>query len=211
MNTLWNKHELEQLLTQTKSLTKTAKHFDVSKERIRQVAMRELGRDRLIEIGIPMKGAYTTCSNCDRRIGLGRKHGRCDRCAHFFNTHGVERTDDLVRQLRIDAHRNGKQNQPWTHCAKGHPLEGDNVYVSPQGKRWCVACRKAWHDKAKDRPDYLECQKAYARSYYQRNREKIRARIRERYATDPEYRARMQAHDRKRREKDRAAKHAKRA
>jgi len=30
-----------------------------------------------------------------------------------------------------------------THCKRGHPLRGDNIYVSPRGTRSCKACRKA--------------------------------------------------------------------
>ena len=29
-----------------------------------------------------------------------------------------------------------------THCKRGHPLKGDNLYVSPRGSRSCKACRK---------------------------------------------------------------------
>jgi hypothetical protein len=31
-----------------------------------------------------------------------------------------------------------------THCPMGHPYEGANLYVSPSGKRACVACRPRW-------------------------------------------------------------------
>lgn len=27
-----------------------------------------------------------------------------------------------------------------TRCPKGHPYEGDNLYVAPSGKRFCVTC-----------------------------------------------------------------------
>lgn len=29
-----------------------------------------------------------------------------------------------------------------THCPQGHPYDGENLYVSPQGKRQCRACRR---------------------------------------------------------------------
>jgi hypothetical protein len=29
-----------------------------------------------------------------------------------------------------------------THCPKGHPYSGDNLYIDPDGARRCVACRK---------------------------------------------------------------------
>lgn len=29
-----------------------------------------------------------------------------------------------------------------SHCKRGHPLSGDNLYVKPNGSRICIACRK---------------------------------------------------------------------
>ncbi len=38
-----------------------------------------------------------------------------------------------------------------THCSKGHPLYGDNLYVEPSGRRRCQVCvaarGKAWKEK----------------------------------------------------------------
>jgi len=34
-------------------------------------------------------------------------------------------------------------DQTKTHCRRGHPLEGDNVYVYPSGKRACRICHRA--------------------------------------------------------------------
>lgn len=31
-----------------------------------------------------------------------------------------------------------------THCKRGHPLSGDNLYVRPTGVRGCRACRVLW-------------------------------------------------------------------
>lgn len=44
-----------------------------------------------------------------------------------------------------DAVRNGVH--PYarkTHCPKGHPYEGDNLYLAPSGNRKCRACRADW-------------------------------------------------------------------
>ncbi len=49
--------------------------------------------------------------------------------------------------------RRGRAGANWaakTHCPKGHPLSGDNLYVDPRGKRCCRLCRRAqnlqyWH------------------------------------------------------------------
>ncbi len=32
---------------------------------------------------------------------------------------------------------------PKTHCPKGHPLSGDNLYLTPEGWRQCRICRRA--------------------------------------------------------------------
>jgi len=34
------------------------------------------------------------------------------------------------------------QNARKTHCLRGHPFEGDNLYTTPKGKRFCIICRK---------------------------------------------------------------------
>lgn len=36
----------------------------------------------------------------------------------------------------------GAVNAAKTQCIRGHALSGSNVYVSPQGKRECVTCRR---------------------------------------------------------------------
>ena len=35
---------------------------------------------------------------------------------------------------------NGKEKQ--THCKRGHPLSGDNLYTSKDGYRHCKTCHK---------------------------------------------------------------------
>ncbi len=47
-------------------------------------------------------------------------------------------------------------------CQRGHELKPENTYVRPNGKRTCKTCKQA-----------------YAREYYQRNPEKIKASGRE--------------------------------
>ena len=31
-----------------------------------------------------------------------------------------------------------------THCAKGHPYSGSNLYIKPDGGRECRTCHRAW-------------------------------------------------------------------
>lgn len=42
-----------------------------------------------------------------------------------------------------------------THCPKGHPYAGDNLYVNPKGHRFCRKCSKtndaAWRRRKKER------------------------------------------------------------
>ena len=42
---------------------------------------------------------------------------------------------------RENLRRGVSANRAKTHCPKGHPLSGDNLYVDPDGKRECRTCR----------------------------------------------------------------------
>ena len=45
----------------------------------------------------------------------------------------------------------GVANKNKTHCLHGHPFEGDNLYVTPTGKRECRACRRRrWQTYARN-------------------------------------------------------------
>lgn len=35
------------------------------------------------------------------------------------------------------------ENKRKTHCHRGHPFEGDNLYVEPNGRRVCLTCKGA--------------------------------------------------------------------
>jgi len=38
--------------------------------------------------------------------------------------------------------RRPNQNVIKSHCPKGHPYSGDNLYIDPKGNRRCRACKK---------------------------------------------------------------------
>lgn len=57
-----------------------------------------------------------------------------------------------------------------------------------------VACRQCGHPMDLTRTSDYCCRECYDRSYYRRNRELILAKRRERYATDPAYRNKIQIH-----------------
>lgn len=48
-------------------------------------------------------------------------------------------------QDRTDRARSSNQNRGKTHCAHGHPLSGDNLYLHPSGQRVCRACQSEWN------------------------------------------------------------------
>jgi hypothetical protein len=37
-----------------------------------------------------------------------------------------------------------------TRCLQGHPLSGDNLYVSPKGHRSCRTCKRLWGKRARE-------------------------------------------------------------
>jgi hypothetical protein len=110
-----------------------------------------------------------------------------------------------VRQHILESRTGLPHSVPWTHCSRGHEMSGDNLYVSPKGDRQCVACQRIRRAHYMKDPQHVERQREAVRRYQSRNRNRIREVQRHRYATDPEFKARMKAHDRKRREKDRQA------
>ena len=42
---------------------------------------------------------------------------------------------------RLHGQGRGSNNRVKTHCPKGHPYTGDNLYVDPKGNRRCRACK----------------------------------------------------------------------
>lgn len=47
-----------------------------------------------------------------------------------------------VRRGEAPSAKQGRQ----THCAYGHPFSGDNLYITPDGRRQCRRC-KHWNDR----------------------------------------------------------------
>ncbi len=65
-----------------------------------------------------------------------------------------------------------------SHCHRGHPLSGDNLYVAPSGIRNCRACHRIYRDKwaETNRDQYLEMHRVRAAKYRTNpaNKEKIK-------------------------------------
>ncbi len=51
-------------------------------------------------------------------------------------THGENVRRGMVSKV------NGAINRAKTHCPKGHPYTGDNLYINPRGSRNCRTCRR---------------------------------------------------------------------
>lgn len=62
---------------------------------------------------------------------------RVRHCVNPQHMELVTKRENILRGNGLAA-----QNARKTHCAKGHPLTGGNLYVDPRGGRRCVACRK---------------------------------------------------------------------
>jgi hypothetical protein len=55
----------------------------------------------------------------------------------------LEAVTHLENVRRGRARFNGAHERARTHCPKGHPYSGDNLFIRC-GKRYCRACSRAW-------------------------------------------------------------------
>ena len=60
------------------------------------------------------------------------------RCCNPYHLEPVTAQVNLLRG-QTGAGNKGRQK---THCKRGHPLAGDNLYTSPTGVRTCRSCRR---------------------------------------------------------------------
>ena len=102
----------------------------------------------------PFDSALDVCHSCDNPLCVNPEHIRVD-------TH---------RNNLRDASKRKRLNGQWkTHCKRGHPLSGDNLYIDPSsGFRQCKACcrerqRREYHNPLKNR-------RAAQQAYRQRKR-----------------------------------------
>lgn len=78
------------------------------------------------------------------------------------------------------------RNHAKTHCHKGHPLAGDNLWVNKFGRRRCRQCARDRAAKYRQKPEERSRRNTYQRKEEYRARKN--ARRRERYQHDPEHR-----------------------
>lgn len=108
----------------------------------------------------PLTPQQCACHRCDVPL--------CINPEHLF----VGSMRDNIHDSRSkNRHHEGKK----THCDKGHPLSGDNLYVGKQAgkkigiRRVCRTCQREVHKS----PSYI----AWRREYQRRRRSKLRASV----------------------------------
>lgn len=84
----------------------------------------------------------------------------CDRGREGCLTPSHLRLMPMVDNVRRSESNILMRKSRQTHCKHGHPLSGDNLYVTPDGRRQCHICRARW--RAQRDPEAL---REYARRY----------------------------------------------
>jgi hypothetical protein len=77
--------------------------------------------------GLTPPSGLMACHKCD--------NPSCVNPEHLFWGTAHDNTLDSIQKKRF-----AKNNL--THCPKGHPYSGNNLYISPDGFRRCRICRK---------------------------------------------------------------------
>lgn len=93
-----------------------------------------------------------------------------------------------------------------THCSRGHEITDDNGYWLADGTWLCRPCKRDLARKYRRDPKFRAKQVEQSRTYMASHPDKYvqkKAKQRERYATDPEYRERVREASRLRRERKR--------
>jgi hypothetical protein len=62
-------------------------------------------------------------------------------CGEVTHLEAVTHAENVARGLAGATGAAGQLAK--THCPKGHPYSGENLYVTPEGKRACKTCRAA--------------------------------------------------------------------
>lgn len=74
----------------------------------------------------PIPDGLMVLHHCDNR--------RCVRGSHLFLGTNLDNMRDMAAKGRSAGAKK-------THCPRGHPYDGSNLYIRPDGKRDCVTCR----------------------------------------------------------------------
>lgn len=65
-------------------------------------------------------------------------------CVNPDHLEPVTNSENVRRAAAAGAYEgNGAHHRAKTHCPKGHPYSGENLYRTPSGKRKCRECERA--------------------------------------------------------------------
>lgn len=65
-------------------------------------------------------------------------------CVNPDHIEPVTHRTNVLRGIGLTA-----QNAKKTHCQNGHPLSGENLYVTPNGRRQCQVCKKISRERSR--------------------------------------------------------------
>jgi hypothetical protein len=114
--------------------------------------------------GAPMRPARTSGEDHPDTVAMQSKV-ECSHCYHVRRVNQIDRFDPIPAQRWIEAYvadrrrrginpegevlegeagdKNGRAGHRRAACKRGHPMEGENVWVDGRGIRSCLTCKKA--------------------------------------------------------------------
>lgn len=99
-------------------------------------------------------GAYFDCETCGAAFWRKQteiKKGNCRFCSRHCYSRSLK---GKAKPVPRSATERGivaaaKKRRAQTHCLRGHPLSGDNLYLNPRGIRVCKQCRRIHKKRAR--------------------------------------------------------------
>lgn len=82
------------------------------------------------------------------------RHFACHSCDNPICVNPAHLWWGTARDNAIDASRKGRlAGQKKTHCKRGHPLSGENVFTTAHGTRSCRICQRMHHRTYQQKPE----------------------------------------------------------
>lgn len=126
----------------------------------RTVGLHFAGKERRRTVHSLVLEAFT----CERPTGMQACHYDGDRANNKLSN---LRWDTVEGNARDKLRHGTNVREAMTHCFKGHELDHENTYVSPNGARACKTCRLDANRASYYRN--IERSREYARNYYREN------------------------------------------